>query len=316
MGLSSSPDTDQNLSHIVGGGRRNPGADSSERTSANGAIVVKGPQELYATPALIEQANARLRTVGAEGSFIVLVAGAGKLQVDGQTLVQVVPMNKNHWAPDEKAPERTVLPDACVSVAQRVGGHMSKRSKMRGIYDQGGKERRTNAAGNDGTGYSGNMYLSLMPAFVMDPANETFLNDAHMKGIWNRGPSPPKDEEEARAYYDTLSAKGKEKFDRRAGINNYADPEIGDMLVTSTEPGMPGYEEPDLQDAPKQWGSHWAGIVMKDGSDYVTLENFQHENPKSWFFRLYGSGEDSFHDHRVDSGAHANRATTMVVRAE
>lgn len=58
-------------------------------------------------------------------------------------------------------------------------------------------------------------------------------------------------------------------------------------------------ERPD-----EMWNFHWAGVVMRDGSDYVTLENlsteFASDINTDWYFRMYGKQTDrpeqSFHE--------------------
>jgi len=47
------------------------------------------------------------------------------------------------------------------------------------------------------------------------------------------------------------------------------------------------------------WNFHWAGVIMKDESDYVSLENLSVENLNVkndlWYFAMYGPLDQSFH---------------------
>jgi hypothetical protein len=83
---------------------------------------------------------------------------------------------------------------------------------------------------------------------------------------------------------------------------------------------------------------HWAGVVLKDEADNVTLENFAvtAETAKDagttqgkyidreWNFDMYGTvnakGEvdedQTFHKEHLDSGTHGTRATSMTVRTD
>jgi len=127
---------------------------------------------------------------------------------------------------------------------------------------------------------------------------------------------------DAQPMYWALGAEGRVAFDREAGINDYADPEIGEAYVTATEREMPDFE--DVSD--KIWNYHWAGVVMKDGSDNITLEaaavtwekadaakvrTFDYVE-RHWKFARYGGvGEDGEAADRqrtfIPPAAHGNR---------
>ena len=71
---------------------------------------------------------------------------------------------------------------------------------------------------------------------------------------------------------------------------------------------------------PELWNFHWAGVVMTDGPDHVTLENLSVEltsvKNDLWYFKMYGPGEQSFHAEtkRTDTHVGAN-AITLPFRA-
>jgi hypothetical protein len=69
------------------------------------------------------------------------------------------------------------------------------------------------------------------------------------------------------------------------------------------------------------WNKHWAGVIITDGPDYVTLENDastlgQGEFNTQWRFVLYGSARpgQSFHAHMLGSGDFGTVATTTRFR--
>lgn len=118
----------------------------------------------------------------------------------------------------------------------------------------------------------------------------------------------------AERLYSTLTLKAQLEFDKQAGINEYANPEIGDSYSTVTEYGMPGFKE-----SGDDWGFHWGGVVMKGGTDNITLENLSVSKDKArntnWFFAMYGTSDASqtFHQRQLLSGHHGTAATTIAV---
>ncbi|MGM0577781.1 MAG: DUF4157 domain-containing protein [Myxococcota bacterium] len=118
-----------------------------------------------------------------------------------------------------------------------------------------------------------------------------------------------------RAAYEKLSDEDKRAFDEKVGINAYADPEIGEAFHISTGGGR----HPEAPEGLMTWNFHWAGVVLKSGSDTVTLENYSvgeygAEN-SSWVYQLYGVGkkkDQSFHEQHKDvHKQHGASPTTM-----
>ncbi len=75
------------------------------------------------------------------------------------------------------------------------------------------------------------------------------------------------------------------------------------------------------QGAHDLWNKHWAGIIMTDGSDYVSLENDAStagsgEFNIQWRFVMYGSlkAQQSFHEQMMASGDFGSFATTTRFR--
>ena len=120
-----------------------------------------------------------------------------------------------------------------------------------------------------------------------------------------------------------------DKFDKEAGINFYADPDIGESYSMATEGDMPGFA---TYPGENTWNYHWAGVVMKDGSDNITLEAYAVTDKyakskgvstwnfidRDWNFDMYGTADESqtFHQHHLASKTHGTHATSIVVRTD
>jgi hypothetical protein len=119
----------------------------------------------------------------------------------------------------------------------------------------------------------------------------------------------------SRAAYEKLSEAEKRTFDKKVGINAYADPEIGEAYHISTGGGT----HPGLAKGGSTWNFHWAGVVMKSGGDNITLENYSVGDygvaNTDWVYQMYGTGKkmgQSLHEqHRDDHKQHGTSPTTM-----
>lgn len=90
-------------------------------------------------------------------------------------------------------------------------------------------------------------------------------------------------------------------FSRTFGVNEAIKPKVGDALTQVNN-------ETERKNAPDEvdlWNFHWAGVIMTDGDDYVTLENLSVENEdvinKGWYFAMYGAEQQSFHTEQMTS---------------
>jgi hypothetical protein len=84
-------------------------------------------------------------------------------------------------------------------------------------------------------------------------------------------------EEESGRLYGELGAENLDKAAQELGLNEYADPDVGQAfgIFAGGESKFP---------------YHWAGVVAKAGADSVTLENYAGEGRKGTdcYFALYG----------------------------
>lgn len=122
-----------------------------------------------------------------------------------------------------------------------------------------------------------------------------------------------------RAYgvtIDTLSKTDTSLLEKQAGFNSGASPEVGESYVTT-----PDRWREDFEAGESTWSYHWAGVIMKDGGDDVTLENVRATGvgmSRDWYYGMYGTEKEgqSFHEEQMAGGWFGNKGTTMVVRPE
>lgn len=154
----------------------------------------------------------------------------------------------------------------------------------------------------------------------------------------------PLNAKQARAQFTQLKGDGQGVYAARFGINEGANPAIGETYTMATEYDMPGYTASGFN-----WNFHWAGVIMKDGGDNVTLEGYainpaaqlkeareKYAKPedaaklkaeldriRKWAaeyvdrdFRLhmYGTKDkgQTFHTEHANSGTHGSRQSTFA----
>lgn len=88
-------------------------------------------------------------------------------------------------------------------------------------------------------------------------------------------------------------------FNRTYSINEYAKVAIGQALVTVNDEDQKKLADEGKFDGGRElWNYHWAGVILQDGRDYVTLEALADQNATTltthWMFKMYGT---------VDAGA-------------
>ena len=119
--------------------------------------------------------------------------------------------------------------------------------------------------------------------------------------------------------YEDLPPLDKEKFDQKAAINRFADPEVGQAYTISSG----GDAKKDSSGDPiTTWNFHWGGVVLKSttGSDNVTLENYAGSARTDWVMQMYGvptkdderKGQTFQEQHRDVHEQHGEKPTTMT----
>ena len=110
--------------------------------------------------------------------------------------------------------------------------------------------------------------------------------------------------------YTNLDPETQNDLDRRAGINRYANPQVGQAFTIARGTPWKG----------TGWNFHWGAVVMKsdEGLDKVTLENSADRESDAWFFQMYGSANpgrtpgQTFHEQQSGTGDFGSHPTTLV----
>ena len=343
--------------------REKLGGDSRAKVSNTGKSAVVPSQQLFADAALVATANAALKNVGQHGSHIKLVEDPSKSvtpKVSSTKIHRVIPQWVSHGkndgnhasctkanagGPDSEGvkSDKLALPTDCGNSSGSVTGSKLNGHDRQVVYRRGGKEQTSHGFDDakqqyhdEPHNFSNQVYLDLMPGFIADPANEKYLIEGHHYTAAGGNKTLVKitDALQAKVLYHRLKLVGQEAFDKAAGINHYANPNIGESYTMATEANMPGFKKAgDLT-----WNFHWAGVVMKDGADNITLENFAvtEETAKDagvsqgsyldreWNFDMYGTvgangavdDSQTFHHEHLESGTHGTYATSMAVRTD
>jgi hypothetical protein len=314
-------------------------------------------QSLYATSSMIESANATLKGAGQNGSFIVLTKG-GTRDIDGKALHLVMPTMKPKGSdPDNKLLEKANKPGGkdsegekgdtmalwadCGRSSRTIMGTDGYGMAPHGTYNVGDKKKDTKR-GYDPAEYSDTIYADAMPAFIKDPKHHKFLKEGvHYTGdleyLWDPIIG---NADTAREQYHELGEEGRRVFDAFAGINTAADPEVGGAYTMNTEYNMPGSDVVREADgtAKMRWNFHWGGVIMKDGANNITLENYavmfeETGDPKKdaenaekaydwtnrgWNFQMYGTVKkgQTFHEQHLETGTHGTQASTFSAEVD
>ncbi|MBL8350885.1 MAG: DUF4157 domain-containing protein [Burkholderiaceae bacterium] len=315
----------------------------------------EGGQKLLATDKGVDAANDKLKNAGQKGSFVRLVASKQAYDVGGRSLKQVLPTyvdatgtesfnqemasaNKSGGADSTGDTQAWFKMYAdCGRSSRTVMGSLGIAPKA--LYGVGTKDKETKRAFNPAE-WTDLVYLEAMKGFVKDPANRQYLKKEHLKkrfGAYFRSeankyePKVPASGKEAKEFAGLLDDDGQQAFAEYAKIDAAVNPEIGEGYTMAT-----GYDLTGFTGGEKAWNFHWAGVVMKAGTDNITLENYAVMFPATgdkvkdaenrqkaydytntdWVFQMYGTvkSEQTFHEEHLRSGTHGTRGTTFRVK--
>ena len=120
--------------------------------------------------------------------------------------------------------------------------------------------------------------------------------------------------EELIARYEAQPPEERAAFERQWGINQHAVPEIGEAVSIGGHQDSPSYAYPPEGEPFYHW--HFAACVLKSGHDYITLENYAGNDPKQWYFSMFGPAQhgQSFYQQESPSGAFGSETMGLVVR--
>ncbi|MDI1431167.1 hypothetical protein [Polyangium sorediatum] len=310
----------------------------NDRTSDRGGIVLWDKKTLYARAELIESANMALDAVnGGRGSYVQLVP-TGAVYGDDPDLLQVTVRMRpgRHQLTKASTYHRDLAILNAQDTSKHVSHadcHLNSQTVMGSDDHPLGLDdseqvvikapdnsmrllppvNKTAYKGNSDAGANRAMYATLLyavPEFaaILEDLAKNESNErkrARYLGLKEsidqlHGRTLDKEVMSKyaaiyRAIYDHwyLSRLFAETF----AVNQYASPYVGEALTQVNDEGekiaADRGGEVDL------WNFHWAGVILRDGTDYVTLENLSteflsHKNDK-WYFAMYGAGGQSFH---------------------
>ena len=342
------------------------------RFSDNDGIALKaeqaeGGRQVWSTRELMDSANTALKSAG---SAIKLVKGGGATwpQENGNVLNQVAPTIRDLKQRSSDTPATEKLKAANRSGAQQTPDSEGVKDSTLALWTDCGSASRVVTGGMVAAKYkkgtiSASTRKSYDPAVFADtvyskvivPFMEAAVSTPFMKGGVHYTVDPddadhwlllaPTDANQARKMYWELGSKGRRAFDKFAGINASANPEVGQTYTTVSEASMPGFKRHGFT-----WNFHWAGVIMKDGGDNLTLEGYavmagEQEIAdleanytgaeldkkleelsakyagwinREWVCQMYGTKKlaQTFHQQHLKSGTHGTRATTMAAGAK
>ncbi len=249
------------------------------RVSDDGRMAVEvGGKHAWAEKDVIVRSSKALEGVGSD---LRLHYGCVPLvgpDVDGNphTLVPAVPENVKEGGSGADMK----MWQACISAAREVvGSEYDEQQGLTAVY----KKKHS--------------WLHEMFGFDPDEKEGSYTH-------YTAASDPIQMSEEIHAHTKGLS-------DQQAGINQYADPKVGQAFSIAHAPG----DKLGANDYPY----HVAGVVMKSGGDYVTVEAFRPEMDihgphltNKWNFDMYGTEKDeTFYEEWKDQ--YGPNATAMVV---
>jgi hypothetical protein len=268
-------------------------------------LLNRQPKAFYATQAIIDESNDRLALLASDYQLFPDAAGPGQqtIQIGANILLRVTLQNVT----DGSTGFGANATQPCNQLVERVLGHRDLEPLL---------EQDMNQAPH--LMYEYHIARELL-APVPPPLNDT-------------SPTTRAASATVIAVGYAAAARGAAAaFDadlQRYGLNQYAAPEVGEAFVTSTlvasAPGaqllqgsipsqydhyhLAGGGGPQVLISTRTWGSHWAGVVAKDGADVVTLENYARStedalagSDQRYYFQMYDTtppagGAGSWHN--------------------
>lgn len=308
------------------------------------------PHGLFAEKPLIEQANAALKTAGGQddkgatpGAFLRLLPTDP--EVAHQTypeLVKVGPVvakRATTLAPTQ-SPRKAFLekngpgleyvsPADCHVAAQTVMGSDDMPSGLQDtekavIADDGDGSKTIDSSTHGGKHMANRakhgFFEDAMPRFSTHLKTLTKGEDKYKKLAEEIDTASGTERDfgdnnsYAKIYRDKI-LPDKELYDAfttKFHINEAVVPVVGQAFSNINDEAQKDKMEKEGKDI---WNFHWAGVVMVDGADYITLENLSVENLNemntNWYYQMYGPAEQSFHTEALKDSHATPAALTM-----
>jgi hypothetical protein len=291
-------------------------AQSQIRISKNGKMAIEDsdlshrqPKFFYATPSIVKESNKKLGKVGS--AFELKTDAAETLTFKfGGTKRSLVLVHARNTKQDNEGLNVTIAQQCDATVKEVIGYGRYVEADLR--------RPPRNFPANQGARTT--LYEGVIQYYVADELSGGNLS-ANIDLEHHADNLEAEQESIATAYGTAMHTHqagpanaNLDKAARQMRVNEYADPGVGEGYVTY-KLGVTDTVANQLRDnyhgrivnAPSNanmWGYHWGGVVAKDGSDVVTLENYSraHEDALSdtgadrrAYFQMYGAGTQSWH---------------------
>ena len=303
---------------------------ADDASMAVNAETIYGSKIAYADPSLIASASKELE---AGTSVMSLEPGSSSITVEDEkgtkrSIPDVVVTNKNNQTSDMDMLLYADCGRSARTVTGADGGRGDGSGNLAANYKGADGSAKSAARWESGSFSKSKIVAEHMPS--IQPAIQRLISQrqAIIAGWRSAKDEAAKDAIRAQiagveramwsvceAKLNTLSPEERDALEKKMGVNRYADPEVGEAFHISTG----GATHPELEKGGKTWNFHWAGVVMKSGSDSLTLENYavgdyEAQNTE-WVYQLYGVGKksgQSFHEQHKDvHKQHGASPTTM-----
>jgi len=329
----------------------NTAAVPSGRMSDGDRFITVGKKSLFAKSSTIEKSNASLNKVGA----LVTLATDGRTVNAPQGEFQGVRIEPNAENMAKTTWERikSVASESewrtyadCYRNSATVSGMTTAANDNSILKMKTGDVKVISIADGRGMGSPGNVaglarmtfYLHAIPRFVQvlrDADSESYSELITLITTYLEDKPPTYGK--ANSLYLKIG-KNKEALallNNTFGVNSEVVPEVGEAVTQVGDERLVNWLNDKGED---KWNFHWAGIIMVDGSDYVTLENcavtmgevsieeyaaekdWYDKAPyvlasdkqmdivnERWYFKMYGADKQSFHSKNSED-SHATKS--------
>ncbi len=309
--------------------------------SAGGRVAQADKKTVWITRDILTQAN---RDLEAEQSFLKMVETGRTITVNGRDLVQVAPKWNHHRATTIPETKRLielnrndfVSHSDCFMTAQLVMGvedtAMGANEQTAPIFDFQNERtpilprKKSDFPGGPGALISGNSPTRGYVAFLEKAIPEfyKYLDNKKTKTVAETSFLADCRRRSINGFLFAVRAMGdiekypgvKDAFGQIFKINEYLDPRVGQAVVIFNEPlQVKSTNETAVTQAEQLWNYHFAGVVIKSGDAYVTLENFSVDNDEvdndQWVLNMCSMGDASFYSQAAAAGGIGNAALTL-----
>lgn len=293
-----SPTGSEVIQRFVKVGARSSPLGVALRVSEDGKLatpdapVFEGTKLLYATSSVINAARTKLENVespytvarDSDDSIRLAIPGSGGIfkRKQYQTLYRVVPHDTRKEGEESSGTAIKTIEACSAHGLDFMGVGINSKEQARS-----NREAKIQAGSQDVTNVG-----SFLAAGRNDLAARDLIQTAIARlelKLDDDAPNPERSQ--AKAIYQGLSEKKRNQYAQMFGINQYADPEVGEGIESLRAAG---------EGAQGSFPMHFAPVIAKSGSDYVTFENFARaledrtegdtdSASSQWFFRMYGA---------------------------